>query len=557
MTSMQKNILSIAKAVAFLLLINILGSFFYARLDLTEDKRYTLSQAALNSVRDFETPVIIDVLLDGNLPAEFEKLRIETKRLLEEFASENKNIKFNFMDPLGDEGQADATISELQGIGLTPVNITVEDNGKVSQEILFPWAMVNYENTTVRVPLLKNKLGASTEERVNNSVQHLEYGFADAFTKLTIKEKKQVAILKGNGELEDIHMADYLTTIRDYYNIGAITLDSVANNPQKVLDQLKNYDLALIAKPTEAFSDAEKYVLDQYIVGGGKSIWLIDQVGIELDSLFNENGTAMALPIDLNLNDFFFEYGVRINPVLVNDLYFTQIVLASGEGNNSQYNPVPWYYNPMVFSRNDHPINNNLETVRFQFANSMDTLANPYKKTIIYWSSPLSKIESVPRQISLDIINTPPKKESYTNGNKPLAVLIEGEFGSAFAHRIKPVRLNGALEKGAANKMLIIADGDVIKNQIRNGRPLELGYDKWTNNFYGNKEFLVNGINYLLDDTGLINIRNKKVAIPFLDEKKIAGEKTKWQLINIGLPVLLTLGFGFLFNYFRKKKYGT
>lgn len=553
---MQKSFLSIGKAILALVVINVIGHYMYTRFDLTEDKRYTLSQPAISSVQDFENPVIIDVLLDGNLPPEFIKLKGETQQLLEEFASENKNIKFNFVNPLEEAEASENIIAELSKLGLTPANVTIEENGKVSQEIVFPWAMVNYNNTTIKIPLLKNKLGASTEERVNNSVQHLEYAFADAFVKLNIKEKKRVAIIKGNGELEDIYIADYLTTIRDYYNIGAITLDSVASNPQKVLDQLKGFDLAIIAKPTQAFTDAEKYVLDQYIVNGGKSIWLIDEVAIELDSLFNENGSAFALERNLNLNDFFFKYGVRINPVLINDLYFTQIVLASGEGNQSEYNPVPWYYNPMVFSRNNHPINNNLEAVRFQFANSMDTLPNPYKKTILYYSSPLSKTEGTPREINLNTINTPPKKESYTNGNQPLAVLIEGEFKSAFLNRVKPIALKGTMEKGEANKMLVIADGDLIKNQVKNGRPLELGYDKWTNNYFGNKEFLVNSINYLLDDNGLINIRNKKVTIPFLDEKKIVEEKSKWQYINIGLPVALILLFGWLFNAYRRKKYG-
>ncbi|MEB8330716.1 gliding motility-associated ABC transporter substrate-binding protein GldG [Flavobacteriaceae bacterium KMM 6897] len=554
---MKKTFLSIGKVIIVLVIINVIGQYLYTRFDLTEDKRYTLSQPAISSVQEFQNPVIIDVLLDGNLPPEFLKLKAETQQLLEEFASENNNIKFNFVNPLEEEKGSENISEELRQLGLTPANVTIEENGKVSQEIVFPWAMVNYNNTTIKVPLLKNKLGASTEERVNNSVQHLEYAFADAFVKLNIKEKKRVAIIKGNGELEDLYIADYLTTIRDYYNIGAITLDSVASNPQKVLEQLKSFDLAIIAKPTQAFTDAEKYVLDQYIVNGGKSIWLIDGVAMELDSLFNENGSAFALERNLNLNDFFFKYGVRINPVLISDLYFTQIVLASGEGNNAAYNPVPWYYNPMVFSRNNHPINNNLEAVRFQFANSMDTLSNPYKKTILYWSSPLSKTEGVPREINLSTTNIPPIKESYNNGNQPLAVLIEGEFKSAFLNRVKPITLKGAKEIGKANKMLVIADGDLIKNQVRNGRPLELGYDKWTNNYFGNKEFLVNSINYLLDDNGLINIRNKKVAIPFLDEKKIMEEKSKWQYLNIGLPVALILLFGWLFNAYRKKKYGT
>jgi gliding-associated putative ABC transporter substrate-binding component GldG len=553
---MRKTALTITKAVMALIAINLLSFYVYKRFDLTEDGRYTLSPQAIQMVRNLEGQVTIDILLGGDLPAEFQKLRTETELLLQGFADENPRIKIDFVDPLSEAEEPETIMADLQRLGLTPVNSTVEENGEMTQKILFPWAMVNHHNTTVRVPLLKNNLGASMEERINNSVQHLEYAFADAFYKLGIKEKKRVAVIKGNGELDDIHLADYLTTIRDYYNIGAITLDSVASNPQKVLDQLKGFDLALVAKPTEAFTDAEKYVMDQFVVGGGKSIWLMDGVAIELDSLFNERGSALAVPMDLNMNDFFFKYGVRINPVLVSDLYFTQIVLAAGEGNNTAYDPVPWYYNPMVFSRNDHPINTNLEAVRFQFANSMDTLPNAYKKSVLYSSSPLSKTEGTPRLISLDVINTPPKKETFSNGNRPLAVLIEGEFGSAYTNRIKPLHLQGSLEKGKANKMLVIADGDLIKNQTKNGRPLELGYDKWTNNFYGNKEFLVNAMNYLLDDTGLINIRTKQVAIPLMDAKKIVAEKTKWQLINIGLPLVLTVVFGLLFTLYRKKKYG-
>lgn len=554
---MKKGVLSIIMAVALLMIVNVSANYFYARMDLTEDGRYTLSKAALNSVGQFSAPVIIDILLDGNLPPEFVKLKLETGQLLEEFGAENKNLKFNFVNPLEGAPQIDGVITDLQALGLTPTNVTVEQNGKVSQEIIFPWAMVNYNNSTVKVPLLKNKLGATTEERVNNSVQHLEYAFADAFTKLNIKEKKKIAIIKGNGELGDNFMADYLTAIKEYYNIGAITLDSVITNPEKVSEQLKGFDLALIAKPTEAFTDEEKFILDQYITGGGKSLWLIDQVAMELDSLFNEEGTAMALPRHLNLNDFFFKYGIRLNTDLINDLYFTQIVLATGEGNSSQYNPVPWYYNPMVFSKNDHPINNNLEAVRFQFTGSLDTLANEYRKHVLLSSSLLSKTEGVPRPIRLDIINTPPDKDQYNNGNKILGVLVEGAFKSAFLNRVKPIKLNKIVDQGPENKMIVLTDGDLVKNQVRNGRPLELGYDKWTNNFYGNKEFLINCLNYLLDDTGLINIRNKKVAIPFLDGEKINDQKNKWQLINIGLPLCLTFIFGFLIHTFRKKKYGT
>ena len=552
---MGKFFVSIVKVIVAVVVINLLASFVYTRFDLTEDKRYTLSEPAVEVAQKFETPVIIDVLLDGNIPAEFSKLKAETIQLLESFASKNSIIKYNLVDPLEDSENPQETVAQLQSLGLQPANVTVEENGKVSNELVFPWAMVNYNDQTVKVQLLKNKLGSTAEDRINNSVQQLEYAFADAFTKLSIKEKKSIAVIKGNGELDDIFIADYLTTIRDYYNIGAITLDSVATNPQNVFDQLKGFDLAIIAKPTEAFTDQEKYVMDQYMVQGGKSIWMVDQVNMEMDSIYAGGGEAIAIPRDLNLKDLFFKYGVRINPVLVNDLYFTQIVLATGEGNDSQYNPLPWFYYPMVFSQNNHPINTNIEAVRFQFTSPMDVLENDYQKTILLQSSPLSKTDGIPRVVSLDMINQEPDRETYSNGNLPLAVLIEGKFTSMYKNRVKPLKLQNTMEEGPENKMIVISDGDVIKNQLRNGRPLELGYDKWTNSFYGNKEFLVNSTNYLLDNTGLINIRNKKVSIPLLDVKKIAEQKTKWQLVNIGFPVVLTLLFGLFFSYYRKRKF--
>jgi gliding-associated putative ABC transporter substrate-binding component GldG len=552
----RNNILAVFLAIAGLILFNSLASVLYTRVDMTEDHRYTLSGPALKTVENFTEEVVVDVLLGGKLPAEFEKLKVETRQLLEEFRAANNNIRINFVDPLEGEEEPEAVMANLQGLGLNPVNVTVEDKGSFSQELVFPWAMVNYNNTTVKVPLLKNNLGSTSGERINNSVQNLEYAFSDAFTKLGLREKKQVAVIKGNGELEDIYIADYLSTIRDYYNIGAITLDSVAANPQKVLDQLRGFDLALIVKPTEAFTEEEKYVLDQFMVAGGKTIWLIDKVAMELDSLFNERGTAIAIGRNLNLDDLLFRYGIRINPVLVNDLYFTQIVLAAGEGNSATYDPVPWYYHPMVFSDNNHPINTNTEAIKFQFANTIDTLANPYRKTIIYHSSPLSKTEGVPKFIGLEMIQTPPERETYTRGNQPMAVLVEGSFRSAYNNRVKPLDLDGTLEQGPPNKMLVVADGDVVRNQLRKGRPLELGYDQWTNNFYGNKEFMVNAINYLLDDTGLIRIRTRNIEIPLLDQEKIRIQRAKWQLINIVVPIVSILIFGWLFNAIRRRKYG-
>ena len=552
----MKQLKLILGGVLGVIVVNVVSNTVYQRFDLTEDRRFTLSVAALESVSSFNTPVVIDILLGGKLPSEFSRLQEETILLLEQFKSKNKNIILNLVNPLEELATRESTIISLQQLGLRPANITIEEDGKTTQELVFPWAMVNKGDRTIKVSLLKNSLGATAEERINNSVQNLEYAFADAFKKLQITDKKNIAVLKGNGELSDMYLADILTELSDYYNIGAITLDSVSSNAEAVLHQLSNFDLALIAKPTEPFTEAEKYVMDQYIIQGGRSLWLMDQVAVELDSLFNKTGSNVAIQRDLNLNDLFFKYGVRINPVLVNDLYNTPIVLANGEANNSQYSPLPWVYHPMVFSKNDHPINTNIEALRLQFANAIDTLPNGIKKTILLRSSPLSKTERVPKKISFDKLSTPLNRKDYMpHGGYPLAVLLEGEFLSVYRNRIKPVSLKKSLEKGFKNSMIIIADGDIIANQLQQGRPLELGYDKWTNNFYGNKEFLVNCVNYLLDEDGFINIRNKKVTIPLLDAEKIAQNKTKWQFIVIGLPLVLVVCGGLFNVMFRKRKF--
>ena len=545
-------------ALLGVVLVNVVSNYAYKRFDLTEDRRFTLSQAALEMTSNFDSPVVIDVLLDGDLPGEFTRLQRETILLLEQFQTENKNIIYNLVNPLEEQEKRNETIANLQQLGLKPASVTVEENGRTTQELVFPWAMVNHRNKTVKVALLKNKLGATAEDRINNSVQNLEYAFSDALKKLQIEQKKKIAVLKGNGELEDRYIADFLTSLKEYYNIGAITLDSTEKDAQKVSDQLSDFDLALIAKPTEAFTEKEKYILDQFIIRGGKSIWMIDQVAMELDSLFNETGSNVAVRRDLNLDDFFFKYGIRINPVLVNDLYNTPIVLANGKANESQYNPLPWAYHPMVFSKDNHPINKNIEALRMQFANAIDTLINQNMKTVLLQSSPLSKTEGVPRQIGFDQLNTSLKKDDYPpNDGFPLAILLEGAFSSAYLNRVKPIKLQGNFEQGKENKMIVIADGDIIRNQLQQGRPLELGFDKWTSSFYGNKEFLTNCINYLLEDDEFINIRGKNVSIPLLDVEKVAQQKTKWQLITIGLPIILVILGGLAQAYLRKRKFAS
>jgi len=549
------KIKSLLILLVILIAANFLASEFYSRFDLTQDQRYSLSPAAKEIVADVDEPVIFDVFLEGSFPSEFRRLQNETRQMLEEFSAYNRNIKVNFVDPLEEAGDAEAIAEEFYNMGMTPARLNVQENGKNSESIIFPWAIANYGDKTVKIPLLKNQIGATDEERVNASVQQLEYVFADGLSKLIYPRKKKIAVMRGNGELPDGQIADFVKTIQEYYFMAPFTLDSAAINPQKTLADLKEYDLILEPKPTQAFSENEKYILDQYLMNGGKILWMAEVTNMETDSLFNEQGTAIALPRNLNLGDYFFSYGVRINPEIVNDLYSAPIVLASGSGQNTRFNPYPWFYSPLTSSPNEHPIINNIEAVKFEYANPIDTLRNNIKKTILLSSSPRTKLEGVPARISLDMVGEKPDISTYNSGEQPLAVLLEGKFKSVYKNRVKPFEIPDHKDQGKESKMLVVSDGDVIKNDIQQGKAMELGFERYTGNTYGNKEFLLNAVNYLMDDTGLINIRSKEINLAFLDKEKTASQREQWQLVNLAGPLLLLLIFGVAFKFYRKQKY--
>jgi gliding-associated putative ABC transporter substrate-binding component GldG len=557
-TAKKNNLKSVVIIIAVLLIINLIGNSFFHRFDLTKDKRYTLSTTSLNIIKQVENPLFIKVYMQGNLPAEFKRLQQETKQLLEEFQAYNKNIIFEFVNPLENKDESMDQIKELYSKGLTPINITVDDKGKQSQEMVFPWAIAVYNNKEVNIPLLKNIMGASTTEKVVGSVQHLEYSIAEGLNKITKAKQKKIAIIKGNGELQDILMAKFLLQVRESYFIGPFTLDSVAKNPTATLQALEKYDLAVIAKPTENFSDAEKQVLDQFIIKGGKTLWLIDQVSAEMDSLYNSSGSTLAYPRDLNLNDMFFKYGIRINPDIIKDEQGSPIKLATGEqGSATQYQQFNWKFAPQVYPSSAHPIVKNLGGIKFDFANPIDTLKNGIQKTILLQSSPYSKKIGTPAEINLNSVSEETAASDYLkNGNFPIAVLLEGSFRSMFENRVLPFDQQAFKPIGIKNKMIVIADGDLIKNQLdKNMQPVELGYDQRSGNLYDNKDFLINCVNYLLDDTGLINIRGKDLDLPLLDKEKVYQNYTRTQMITIGLPILILLLFGAMFTFIRKRKY--
>jgi gliding-associated putative ABC transporter substrate-binding component GldG len=531
-----------------LVILNLISSSFYKRFDLTSDRRYTLSDVTNNILDKIDEPVIVRVYLEGDFPSEFKRLQIETRQHLEELKAINDNIRFKFVDPLE---QAEALIAK----GLQPSRLSTQEAGNVSETIIFPWATLEYKDRIENVSLLATQTTTTQEQQLQSSIENLEYAFADALHKVSTEKKQTIAILKGNGELDDIYVASFLRQLNQYYRLAPFTLDSVRRDPQKTLNQFIKYDLAIIAKPTEKFTEIEKFTLDQYITNGGKSLWLIDNVIAEMDSLM-QTGQTLAYNRDLNLTDLLFSYGVRLNYNLVKDLYSSTIRLAAGNvGNQTQFQDFLWYYYPVVNTQNNHSITTNIERVNLKFASSIDTLKNSIKKTILLQSSKLSTSIGIPSLIALEEVSIKPVPSDYNNGSQILGVLLEGEFKSAYANRIKPFDTELYRENSEANKMILISDGDIIANQVHQGQPLELGLDKWTNQLYGNKTFLLNTVNYLLDDSGLIELRSKTIDLQFLDKQKVVENRFYWQVINVLLPLILLALFGFVFTFLRKRKY--
>jgi ABC-2 type transport system permease protein len=545
---MSKNLKFIVKLLIGLMLINFLGNQFYKRFDLTQDERYTLTTTTKSIVNSVDKVLSIKVYLEGDFPAEFKRLQIETKQFLEELRAVNSNIRIQFINP-------DAFREDLIKKGFTPSRLTVDEGGKLSEAIIFPWAEISFQKKGYLVNLLPSSNSNSQDEQLQNAVENLEFSFASAIKNISRKNRQKIAILAGNGELEDQYLYSFLKDVSSKYSLAKFTLDSVLTNPQKTLQDLTSFDLAIIAKPTLKFSDNEKLTLDQFIINGGKTLWMIDNVQAEQDSLL-QTGKMLAYPRDLNLTDLLFAYGVRINTSLIKDSYAAKIPLATGNvGNQTQFQYLPWNFHPLVNGNAIHPITKNIRPVRLQFTTQIDTLKNNIKKTPLLTTSLLSGKFGTPNFIDLRTIADDDNPNDYRSGKQLTAVLLEGEFNSAYKNRVQPFKTPLFKTQGSANKMVVIADGDIGKNQLLKNQPYDLSTDKWTQETFGNKEFLLNTIDYLLDDDGLINLRNKSLKINLLDKQKAFEERSFWQFFNVLLPLLLLLVFGFVFNYIRKRKY--
>lgn len=553
----KSDLRNISILILFLILINYISAFLVYRFDFTSDKRFTLNSRSISIIEETDKDIHIQVLLSGDLPTGFKQLEAEVKRTLEDFKNYNSKISYSFIDPFEgkDNQQRDQILEELNSKGLSPINVEINKKGERKSKYIFPWALIKKDNKSVRVNLLKNKIGASAEQQLNNSIENIEYALVDAIIKINTNIKPKVAILKGHDELNDAFLADFLNSQHEYYHFERLKLNGETSvfELEKVIE---NYDALMVIKPGKQISEKEKLLIDQYIMKGGKSMWLLDGAYADMDSLLKD-GKMLAFPRDLNLNDMLFKYGFRVNADIVKDLQFAPIKLASGNlGNNVQYHTVPWPYFPLSIPKSKHPIVKNIEAVKYQFASSIDTILSPeVRKTILLESSEFSKTFGIPNFIDFSEIQKELNENSYNEGRKILGLLLEGKFSSAFKNRILPFAAANYTNISEENKIIVFSDGDIIANQFQNGQPLPLGYDKWFNQQYGNKELIENSLSYLLDGSGILNIKKKEVTLRLLDKKILQKERTYWQAINIIFPVSILLIFAVLFVFIRKRKY--
>ena len=529
----------------------LLHSYFPGRIDFTADQRYTLSPTAINTLEATTTPLRVDVFLSGDLPNNFQRLRQETQTLLEQMARK-RPLLLNYINPFEDSDNVTAIVEEMLQYGLQPHNVVNSNTQRMEQTVVFPWAIVSDGSRSVRISLLKKTLGDSPEQQLLRSIRQLEYQFTDAIIQLQTTTKKSIAVLTSHNTSSAASTADLLQSLKPYYNLAAFDLKALQNDPITTLNNLKRFDVLFISNPKAPFTATEKLVLDQYQMHGGASLWAINTIQINRDSLFNSSGSALAYPNPLNLEDYFFKRGLRLNNNLVKDLYAAPIVLAQGSGNQSQYLPYPWSYYPLVPATTSHPIAAGVGNVWLRFTSSIDTLKNAAKKQFLLTSSPLSKAATAPFIVRLEEATQAPNPEAYNQGSLGTAVLLEGAFESLYKNRVLNVDSLPFKANGNA-KMLVIADGNIAENQLDKGQPVELGYDKWTNNFYNNKTFLQNAFHYLMGEEARITLRAKTLQVALLDLQRTKENSTLVRLFVALIP-LLFLGVLIVFTRFWRMR---
>jgi len=539
----------------------VAGSFLRIRLDLTEDRRYTLSDPTIKVLSGIRNDIFVQVYLDGEMPIPFKRLKRSVGEMLDEFRiASGRRVDYEFINPseAPDAQERDALYQSLVVKGLNPVRIEDKDSeGGSSQKIIFPGMIVNYNGIEMPVNFLRNNPSISPEENLLHSTEGLEYEMIQPIATLGSDTVYKVAFIEGHDELPEIEVADLTYNLAKFFTVDR---GIIGGNPG-ILDK---YSAVIIAGPEKEFTEVDKLVLDQYIMNGGKVVWLIEEVNVNSDSLTYGETAALYLP--LNIEDQLFRYGARINPAVVQDLDCASIrlILSTG-GTRQQPVSVPWLYFPKLTPYADHPITRNINKVKGEFINYIDTVGlNPeIRKSVLLTTSAYSRTLSPPFMISLREAEMTPDERSFNKPNLPVAVLLEGRFPSAFRNRITEnlVKDKSFVVKteSAETKMIIIADGDIIRNEVRRAGSSEthltLGLDKYTGEMFGNRDFLVNCLNYMVDYNGIMELRSRELKLRLLNRTVISKERFKWQVINIAGPVLIVIFAGILYNWLRKRKF--
>jgi ABC-2 type transport system permease protein len=558
--NLRREIRNGSMILAGMILIVILSGQSFFRLDLTAEKRYSLTEVSKKLVKNFESPITITIYLDGELPAGFRKLQKAIQEKIADFnAYSSQQINLFVVDPyqITDVKRREELFADLAGKGLQPTDIRQNtDQGTVTRRI-FPGAIVQYNNRLVSVNLLKNNPALHAEVNLNNSIESLEYEFASAFSDLMNTKKQTVAFLTGQGELNEYETHDFAVTLEEKYTVAMVSPEMLASNGSQI-------KVLIVANPRQKFTEKDKFYIDQYLMAGGRIIWLIDPVSVSLDSLSN-GMTTLAFPQNLNLDDQLFRYGIRLNANLVQDAECLMIpVNTAPNGTPAKFTPAPWYYSPLLTPAENHVISRNLNRVKGEFVSSIDTVGkmSQVKKSVILSTSAYSLVSEAPLEISLASINNPPDRRLFKQPSQTTGVLLEGVFQSVFKNRVVEsfgVQSSGVKGESQATKMIVFSDGNLMANQYRmNGSIPEympLGYDRYSKQTFGNKALLLNAVNYLCDDEGIMELRSRVFKLRLLDKVRLKEGKLMWQMINVVFPLILISVFGAVYVILRRRKY--
>ena len=573
--NLKKNqIVAFLVTLVIVVVVNVIGSYLFTRFDLTSEKRYTLSPTTKEILSKLDDYVYFKVYLEGDFPAGFKKLRRETKEMLDEFRAYSKYIDYEFINPSESEdaNERQENYKLLYQSGLNPTEVLDRSaDGSSKQMIIWPGALVSYRNDTeIAIDLLENQLGQSSSEALNASMQNLEFRLIDAVKKVTRLTKPNIAFIQGHGELSGDDIYDIKQTLSQNYNVANVEIDgkidALMHRTQDETVDVKtfiSYDAIIIAKPTEPFNEKDKFLIDQYIMHGGKVLWLVEPVAATMDSLQSQEST-IGLEQDLNLDDMLFKYGVRLNRDLLLDLSCAALPVRTGQmAGQPQLEFFRWFYFPLLQAASDHPMVRNMNSIKADFVSSMDatTSANGIEQIPLLKTSDYTKVSGTPVFITLAMLRQTPDQRMFSSKGKNVAYLLKGSFPSLYANRIPQEIVDDQatdfLEESQPTAMIVVADGDIIRNQIdiKRKMPLPLGYDQFTQNTYANKEFIENAISYLVDGEGLIDIRSRELKVRLLDMTKIGKERVKWQVINTMIPIALIIALGFVMAFIRKRKY--